>query len=221
MPEITLTAQPGRPTGSRSSRRLRAAGQLPAVVYGHGSPPLAVAVDAKELRGALIAGGGANALLALQVGDSTHLTMARELQRHPVKGTLLHADFVVVRMDEVVGALVSITLVGEAEAVHRGDGVVEQLAFSLDIRALPGDIPATIEVDISGLQIGDAIRVGELTLPAGVAPEADADQMIVLAQPPQVPDLGEEAEAAEAEEEALGEVPAGDEDAGEGPPAGD
>jgi large subunit ribosomal protein L25 len=194
MAEITLVAHPGRTTGSRSSRRLRSAGQLPAVIYGHGTTPLVVTVDARDLRGALSSAAGANALLALQVGETTHLAMAKELQRHPVKGTLLHADFVIVRRDEVVGAEVSITLVGEAEAVHRGDGVVEQLAFSLAIRALPGDIPATIEVDISGLEIGDTIRVGDLELPDGVEPEADDDQMIVVAQPPQVTGLEEVAE---------------------------
>ncbi len=195
MAEITLVAHPGRTTGSRSSRRLRGAGQLPAVIYGHGTTPLAVAVDARELRGALTSAAGANTLLALQVGETTHLAMAKELQRHPVKGTLLHADFVIVRRDEVVGAEVSITLVGDAEAVHRGDGVVEQLAFSLAIRALPGNIPTTIEVDISELEIGDAIRVGDLDLPDGVEAEAEADQMIVVAQPPQATGLEEVAEA--------------------------
>lgn len=197
MEEITLVAHPGRATGSRSSRRLRAGGQLPAVVYGHGIAPLAVSVDAKDLRGALTSASGANALLALRVGDTTHLTMAKELQRHPVRGSLLHADFVIVRRDEVVGAEVSVTLAGEAEAVHRGGGVVEQLAFTLAVRALPGDIPNSIEVDIAGLEIGDAIRVGDLVLPPGVEVDADEDQMVAVAQPPQATDLGEAPEAVE------------------------
>ena len=212
MPEITLVAHPGRTTGSRSSRRLRAAGQLPAVIYGHGTTPLAVAVDAREFRMALTSASGANALLSLQVGDTSHLAMAKELQRHPVKGTLLHADFVIVRRDEVVGAEVSITLVGEAEAVHRGDGVVDQQVFSLAIHALPGNIPPTIEVDISALEIGDTIRVGDLILPDGVNVDADADQTVVVAQPPQETGLEE---AGTSEE---GVVPGADA-GGEGKPA--
>lgn len=209
MPEITLVAQAGRTTGSRSSRRLRAKGQLPAVVYGHGIDPVAVSVDARELRGALTSASGANALLSMQLGDTTHLTMAKEIQHHPVRGTLLHADFVIVRRDEVVGVEVSITLVGEAESVHRGGGVVDQQAFTLSIHALPGDIPAVIEVDISALEIGDAIRVGDLELPAGVVADAEPDQMVVIAQPPQATDLGEEDEEAESGED---EAPAGAED---------
>lgn len=210
MEEVTLVAHAGRITGSRSSRRLRGQGQLPAVIYGHGVDAVAVSVDARELRSALTSASGANALLSMQVGDTTHLTMAKEIQHHPVKGTLLHADFVIVRRDQVVGAEVSITLVGEAESVHRGDGVVEQQAFSLAIHALPGNIPTTVEVDISGLEIGDAIRVGDLVLPAGVEADADADQMVVIAQPPQETDLGEEPAAVEEVDEA--QAPTGDAD---------
>lgn len=196
MPEISLVARPGRTPGSRSSRRLRASGQLPAVIYGHGTTPLAVAVDARELRTALTSASGANALLSLEVDGTTHLAMAKELQRHPVKGTLLHADFVIVRRDEVVGAEVSVTLVGEAEAVHRADGVVDQQVFSLAIHALPGNIPPTIEVDISSLEVGDAIRVGDLALPDGVSLDADADQTVVVAQPAQDSSLEEGTDAA-------------------------
>lgn len=211
MEEITLVAHAGRTAGSRSSRRLRTEGKLPAVIYGHGITPLPVSVDARDLRGALTSASGANTLLALQVGDTTHLTMAKELQRHPVKGSLVHVDFVIVRRDEVVGAEVSITLVGEAEAVHRGEGVVEQLAFMLGVRALPGDIPTTIEVDISSLEIGDAIRVGDLVLPPGVEVDSEADQMVVVAQPPQATDLGEAPAVAE---EHAPDAAAGEDDAG-------
>ncbi|MGH9075432.1 MAG: 50S ribosomal protein L25, partial [Acidimicrobiales bacterium] len=201
MPEITLAVRTGRPVGSSPSRRLRAAGQVPGVVYGHGIDPVPIALDARELRAALTSSAGANALLALEVDGTTHLTMAKELQRHPVRGTLTHVDFVVVRRDEVVRAEVPVTLVGEAESVHRADGVVDQQAFTLAVRALPADIPGAIEVDVSGLSIGDAVRVGDLRLPAGVEAEADPDQAVVVAHPPQVTaaDLGEEVEPEAAE----------------------
>lgn len=182
MPEISLTAQAGRPAGSRHARRLRAAGQVPGVVYGHGITPLPVAVDARALRAALTSPAGSNALLAIQVDGTTHLTMAKELQRHPVRGTVTHVDFLVVRRDEVVGAEVSITLVGEAEQVHRGDGMVDQQMFSLAVRALPADIPDGIEVSVTDLGIGQTIRVADLGLPAGVEAEADPEQAVVVGQ---------------------------------------
>lgn len=202
MPEISLAAESARPVGSRPSRRLRSEGKIPGVIYGHGIAPLPVAVDARELRGALSSGAGANALLAIKVEGTTHLTMAREIQRHPVRGTVAHVDFLVVRRDEVITAEVPIALVGEAEAVHRGDGVVDQQGFSLVVRAVPGSIPNTIEIDISGLDIGETIRVGDLALPTGVEAEADPEQALVVAQPPQVTeaDLTTEGAATEAGE---------------------
>ncbi len=202
MPEIQLDAKVGRPTGSRASRRLRAAGQVPGVIYGHGVDPLPVAVDGRELRAALSGPAGLNALLALRADGNTYLTMAKELQRHPVRGTVAHVDFVVVRRDEPVTAEVPIMLVGEAEEVHRGDGVVDQQLFSLHVRALPTNIPESVEVDVSGLAIGHTIRAGDLDLPPGVEAEVDADLAVVVGQPPQVTaaDLGEAAEEAEAGE---------------------
>lgn len=188
MPEIVVAAQGGRPVGSRPSRRLRSSGQVPGVVYGHGITAVPVAVDARALRAALSSSAGANALLALQIGDENHLTLAREVQHHPVRGNVTHVDFVVVRRDEVVSAEVPVVLVGEAEEVRRGEGVVEQLLFSLAVRALPGVIPDAIEVDVDDLVIGQTVRVGDLALPEGVEAEAEADQSVVVAQPPQVRD---------------------------------
>ncbi|MGH9067784.1 MAG: 50S ribosomal protein L25 [Acidimicrobiales bacterium] len=186
MPDITLVARADRSVGSRPSRRLRAAGQVPGVVYGHGTAPMSVAVDGRELRAALSSSAGANALLTLEVDGTSHLTMAKELQRHPVRGTVTHVDFVIVRRDEVVGAEVPIVLVGEAEQVHRGDGVVDQLLFRLAVRARPADIPEHVEIDLAELTIGQTIRVSDLPLPPGVEAEADPEQAVIVGQPPQV-----------------------------------
>src|SRR5947207_3534600 len=142
MEEITLTADPTRPTGSRAARRLRASGKVPAVLYGHGTDAKALAVDARELRNALTGEAGLNALITLQVDSESHLAMARHLQRHPVKGTVDHVDFVIVRRDEIVAADVPITLVGEATEVNQNDGIIEQQMFTLPIKAKPLDIPA-------------------------------------------------------------------------------
>lgn len=197
MAEITLPVESGRPIGSRSSGRLRAAGKIPGVVYGHGIDPLPVAVEARALRAALTTEAGLNALLNLQVDGASHLTLARELQRHPVRHNVTHVDFQIVRRDEVMSVDVPIILVGDAAELHRGDGVVDQQVFSLTVQATPALIPNAIEIDVSGLRIGDAVRVGDLSLPEGVSSEVDADVAIVIGQPPQVGegDLLTEAEA--------------------------
>jgi large subunit ribosomal protein L25 len=224
MAEIQLTAETGREAGTRSSKRLRREGKIPAVVYGHGADPVSIAVDARELRHALNGEAGVNALLNLSIDGTSQLTMARVLQRHPVRNTVTHVDFQVVRRDEVMSADVTFTIVGEAKAVHDADGVVDQSLFSLTINATPSAIPSHIEVDISGLKIGDAIRVGDLKLPAGVTTDVDPEEAIVIAQGAQTSELDLIPEAdieglhelAEAAAEAEAEGEGGGEGAAEG-----
>ena len=181
MAEITVVAEAPRPIGSRAAGRLRASGRIPGVIYGHGRDPLPIAVDGRSLRAALTTGAGLNALLALQVGDETHLTLAREIQRDPVRSTVIHVDFLIVRRDEVVSADVPINLVGEARKVGQGDGRIEQQLTSLTVHATPTDIPSHVEVDISEMDIGDTIRVSDITLPAGVTTEVDPEEPVVIA----------------------------------------
>jgi large subunit ribosomal protein L25 len=220
MPEITLQAEVGRPLGSRPTRRLRTEGKIPGVVYGHGTDPVPVAVVGRELRVALSGESGSNTLLSLQAGDRTFLTLAREMQRHPVRGTVTHVDFQIVRRDEIIAADVPITLVGEALEVHHGDGLVDQQLFTLPVRAKPADIPTVVEVDVTDLTIGSALRVADLNLPAGVTTELEDDVAIVIGQPPRVQALeeGEEGEAEAAAEgtEPQAEAAASADNAGEG-----
>jgi len=199
MAEVVLAAETGRPKGSRSARRLRREGKIPGVIYGHGTDPLPVAVGARELRVALNGEAGANQLLSLDTGSGTFLTLARDMQRHPVAQTVTHVDFIIVRRDEVISADVPITLVGEALEVQHGDGLVEQQMFVLPINALPGAIPSGLEADISELTIGGQVRVSDLTLPAGVTTEVDPETAIAIGQPPRV--TVEEEVAAEGEAE--------------------
>jgi large subunit ribosomal protein L25 len=206
MPEIALNAEVGRTSGSSSSRRLRAEGKIPGVVYGHGTEPVSVAVPARDLRVALNGEAGTNALLSLRADGTTYLTIARELQRHPVRGTVVHVDFQIVRRDEIIGATVPINLVGEAIEVHHGDGLVDQQLFSLPVHAKPADIPTAVEVDISALTIGGIIRIGDLALPEGVDVDLEDEVAVVTGVPPRVQALGEEAEAAEGAAEEGGEA---------------
>src|SRR5580658_3153754 len=198
MAEVALVAEVGRPTGSRATRRLRRDGLIPGIVYGHGTDPVSVAVVAKDLRIALSGESGSNTLLSLQAGEQTFLTLAREMQRHPVRGTVTHVDFQSVRRDEVISADVPVTLIGEALEVQHGDGLVDQQLFSLPVRARPADIPTVIEVDITDLTIGAAIRIADLTLPTGVETDLDDEAAIVVGQAPRVEAVAEP--AAEGEE---------------------
>lgn len=216
MAEITLVAEPGRATGSAASRRLRTAGRVPAVVYGHGADPASVSVDGRELRIALSGSSGVNQLLSLDVAGTRHLALARVLQRHPVRGTVTHVDFQVVSRDEVVSAEVPVTIVGEARAVEQERGVIEHVLASLTIKAKPGSIPEVIEVDVTDLRIGDTIRVAQLPLPAGVTTDVDPEEAVVVAAGSSVT-----TEVVE-EEEAEAEAAAGQGGAGEtGGPAGE
>ena len=197
MADITLVAEVGRPSGSRATRRLRREGKIPGVIYGHGTDPVPVAVVARELRIALNGEAGANQLLSLKAGSDTYLTLAREMQRHPLAQTVTHVDFQIVRRDEVIAADVSLVLIGEALEVHHGDGLVDQQMFTLPIKARPADIPTSLELDISELIIGAQLRVSDLVLPPGVSTEIDPETAIVIGQPPRVVVLEEGAEEAE------------------------
>ena len=196
MDEVSLVADVGRVKGSAEARRLRKSGKVPGVLYGHGVEPLPLAVGARDLRAALTSDSGLNALISLDVGGQRHLAMARQLQRHPVRRTVDHIDFVIVRRDEIVSAEVPVHLVGEAEDVERADGLVEQQVFTLLVNAKPGDIPNAIEVDISELSIGEVIRAGDLKLPAGVTTDVDPEEPVVAGQASRVAAEVEEDEAA-------------------------
>lgn len=198
MPESTsLTAEPRSLTGKGAAGRIRREGLVPAVVYGLGGDPESVTVPARELSHILTGGAGANTLITLKVGGNEQLALAREIQRDPVKGTVLHVDFVRVRADQTVTADVPLHLIGDAEGVGMG-GLLEQMLHSLTIEARPGDIPNAIEHDVSALQIGDQLRVAELALPAGVATQIDPEELVAQIAAPRVAE-GAEGEAAEGE----------------------
>ena len=206
MAEVALVAEVGRSTGSAASRRLRTEGKIPAVLYGHGIDPQPISVDRKALRAALAHEAGLNALFALEVDGTRHLAMARQLQRDALKRSVSHVDFVIVRRDEIVSVEVPVHLVGEALGVEHADGMVEQQMFQLAIQAKPADIPSSIEVDITDLAIGDAIRVSDLVLPEGVTTEVDGDDPVVIGQTTRLAAEEEAEEDAEDAEAASGDT---------------
>jgi large subunit ribosomal protein L25 len=219
MADTTIVADSRTTVGTRPARRLRSQGRIPGVVYGDGVGPLAVSVEGRDLRLAMSTPAGLNAVLSVRVGNHEYTAMAREIQRHPVRGTVTHVDFQVVDPDRPVTADVSVVLAGEPVELHHQDGVLEQQLFSVNVRAKPSEIPQHFEVDISQLVVGSSVRVSDLTIPAGVEVDLDPETTIAVGQPPRV--VREEAEGAEAAAE--GEAAAAETEGGgtEGPSSGE
>ena len=214
--DITLEAETGRTTGSAASRRLRANGKVPAVLYGRGAEPASLTVDWRDLRAALTTDKGLNALITLKVGSKKTKALVKDMQRHPVRRDVLHVDFLAVDVDVVISTDVPIVLEGEPILVIREQGVVDQVLNALAIQAKPDDIPGHISVDVSELEIGHTITVADLELPAGVTTEVDLEETVVTAQltslalAEEEEGEGEEGEGEEGEEGEAGESAEGE-----------
>jgi len=203
----TLIAEPRTVVGSRPAGRLRREGKVPAVMYGLDTETANVTVPSRKLNHILAGESGANTLITIELDGEEHLALARQIQRHPTRGDLLHVDFIRVRRDVAVAAEIPVHLAGEPEGVRDG-GILEQLVFTLSIEAKPEDIPPSVEADVSALEIGDQLRIADLRLPPGVAVQQEADELVVQVI---VPRVVEEPEAVEAGEEIEGEAPEGEE----------
>ncbi|MGH2772840.1 MAG: 50S ribosomal protein L25, partial [Actinomycetota bacterium] len=173
-----MKAQVRTATGKGPARQARAAGKVPAVLYGSSLDPVSLSVDAKEMWHALHTEAGANVLINLEVDSSKYLTIPREVHRHPVRRQILHVDFVNVARDVKIDASVPIHLTGESHGAKEG-GQVDHQIHELTIQALPTDIPPSIELDITAMGIGDARHVSDLTAPPGVEILNDPDDLIV------------------------------------------
>lgn len=217
MEQLTLRARTGRAPGSRSSRRLRREGQIPAVVYGRDMEPMSVAVDARELYGALHTDAGLNALITLEVDGDEILTMARIVERHPFRSEYQHVDFQKISLTETVHAEVPIHFEGEPVGVREG-GVFSPARTMVQIEALVTQIPGHIELEIGGLEVGDALRISDLPVVEGVTYLEDPEAVVVSVTVPAAEI--EEPEPEELEGEEAAEVPEGEEAAEEQPSEG-
>jgi large subunit ribosomal protein L25 len=195
MAEVKLAAKKRTATGKGPARQARLAGRVPATLYGHGIEPVSIDLDRRELITAFHTDAGMNVLLDIEIDGGNTLAIARELQRDPVKGTLLHADFVMVDRAQEIEVEVPLHLVGESTGVKAG-GVLEQPLFTLHVRCTVTDVPDGIDADISALDIGDSLRVEDLSPDVNftILNEPDLPIAIVAA-----PISEEEFEAMEAE----------------------
>lgn len=194
MEEIVLNAE-RRTVVGKQVKALRREGKLPAVVYGHHLEALPITLDAREAS-RVLAGITSSHLISINVQGDLHTALVREKQRHPVRGDLMHVDFLAVSMTEKLRTMVVIQLEGEAPAVKEKDGLLVTGVEELEVECLPADLPERIVVDISNLtDIGDTIYVRDVQLPPSVEVLTDPDEMVVLVTAP----VTEEVEEVEVE----------------------
>ena len=162
----TLNIAPRDIEGSRANRRMRRSGRVPGVLYGGEGEPLAFSVDDRELRHALRAAG---AVVELNLDGQTSTAVLKDSQRDPVRGDMWHVDFVRVRMDVAIQTPVVLELVGVEDAPGSIEGgVLEQATREITIEALPGDIPETIQHDVSNLELNATVHLSDVTAPSGI-----------------------------------------------------
>lgn len=183
--ERKLRAKRRAGSGKGAARKLRAAQQVPGVLYGRGIDPIPLAVDARDLYHVLHTEAGANVLVDLHVDGKRHLALPREVQRDHVRGQVLHVDFMTVRRDEKITVGVPVRLVGESRGVKEG-GVLEHHLWEVQVECLPGDVPEAVEADISALGIGDGLRVSDLSHQLGVTITTDPGETVVSVVPPPI-----------------------------------
>lgn len=179
--DVSLTAELGRTTGSRPSKRLRREGKIPGVVYGMGTEPTAITVEWPELRRALTTEAGLNALIDLHVDGDASLTVVKDLQRDPVRRTVTHVDFMRIDRNVEMDFDVPLVLVGDLGKLEHEKGMADQLLYSITLKSKPGAVPTQIEVDGSDLGVGDQIKVSDIALPAGTSTELDPETVVVNA----------------------------------------
>lgn len=219
---VDLQARERASRGKNENRRLRATGMAPAVLYSddpkEASTALSVPVKTVDLT---LQNLGDNALYDIQVGSRTAVARVVDLQRDPVSGQLLHVDFTPVNMRERIEVTVPLTVVGEAPGVSEDDGVLQQVAYELQVESLPGNIPQEIEVDVSGLHMNENLALGDIALPEGITLISDPEEIAATVTAPteiteeemesagiveeESEEMGEEAEEAPAEEAESGE----------------
>lgn len=221
MTETILNATSGRATGSSSSRRLRNEGRIPAVVYGQGMDPLSISVDRRELRAALSGSSGLNTILDLTIDGEMYPSIIRDAQRHPVRLTIEHIDFIQVNLNEEIIVTVPIHLTGSAKEVNDNNGLIDQVMTELEVSTTPRNIPDEIVYDVSDMDMDSTVTIADLSIPSGVTATHDPESTVITVSIMRTPVLDEEEAAAEAAAEDGAEGEEGDQTEGGDAPADD
>lgn len=206
-----LSATP-RETIGKANRRLGRDGKIPAVVYGPGRAPISIAVDRHDFELYLQhhSAGATVVDLAIEGEKKPISAMIRDVQHSPIKGNVLHIDFMEVSMNKPVHAVVPLHLVSDPAGVKAG-GVLTVNLHELNIEAKPNDLPEAIEADVAALEVGDSLHVSDVVAPAGVTILDDAEAIVASVQAPRV-EVEEEAAEAVAEPELIGKSSEGEEE---------
>jgi large subunit ribosomal protein L25 len=202
--ETALVVEVREAIGKGAVRKLRVAGRMPAILYGQGKESIALSLDPRALDRVLKA-SGANTLLDLTVEGrndlGTPVALVKDLQRHPIRGTIMHADLYQVDLTKSVEVEVPIHLIGKPRGLDFG-GLLEHMLREVKLECLPRSIPNFIEIDVSALEVGDVLHVRDLPLPDGVSLVSDADlgvAQVALPQADETPVAAAAAEGAAAE----------------------
>ncbi len=200
MEEMLIKAQMRERTGKESARKIRSQGLVPGVLYGLDIEPVHLAISEKDVRKIVV---NEAKLLTLQIeGKKTkEKVIVKDLDMDPIRDSFLHIDFQRIRMDEKISAFVPILVTGEEISVGlKTGGVLQHGMREVEVECLPADLPSHIEVDISKMEIGDSIRVEDLSIPDGVTVISPGEELVLTIVPPAVyvePEVVEEVEAAE------------------------
>ncbi len=202
MATASLSAELRNETGKGVARKLRAAGRVPAVVYGHARAAQSLSVNARDLGRLLDQFSAASTVVELGLDGGMTRTLIREVQRHPVDRSLVHVDFQELVAGERVTVRVPLVFIGTPEGVRSEGGLLEEQLRDIEVSADPSSIPDHIDVDVSGLTLGHPLHVRDLTLPTGITviTEADATVVMVTAARVEEPDPAAAADAAGAPE---------------------
>ena len=185
--QVKLAVERRTGLGRSAVRKIKATGAVPAVIYGAKDKPEPLQVSRRDINAVLSHAAGENILVELEMaGEANRLALVQEVQHSPVGGAVLHIDFHAVSMDEMIEADVPLEPTGTANGVKNFGGLLEQSLRSLAIECLPRDLPDVISVDVSALNIGDAIHVRELPLPSGVTTRMPADLTVFSVMAPTV-----------------------------------
>lgn len=186
--EASLNARTREEHGKGAARKLRAAGRIPVVVYGHGDQTQTLSVDALELEKLLARISVENTLIELSVdGAGTTRALIREVQMHPFKPEVLHMDLLQVHAGERIRLNVPVRVAGIPDGVRNGGGVMDQVLYDVEVECLPGDIPDALEVDVTELGVGESARVRDLHAPnVSILNDPDLPVVSVLAPTVQV-----------------------------------
>ena len=201
MSEVIVKAEEQKEFGKNASRRLRVEGKIPAVVYGRGFECASVVVDSADVIQILHSDSGRNTIFELETDSGRKDVLIKDLQVDPVKGSLVHADFLCIAKDQVMEFQVPVEPTGEAEGVKTHGGILEVVLREISVECLPMDVPDQIQVDVTDVDVGGAIRVSELEIVSSKVKVLSDPKLVVLTVLP--PRVEEEPEVVVEEEEAL------------------